>query len=518
MSSLADATYLFHHTPPVDLGPEPELLVCGTNGRVVRTSLDGLTQGTKPIVTHSFSLLVDWYRRSNIPLPSSVIDLELAKKLAVGQPKSAFDRDKPWDMWPLFQSAISERYDASQVRASLGTHMSMPAATDFANLRWMVPACSSMPTLWKSLLEELTEKGEDQRFLEVEVPAYNAMLGVQYSGIAIDTEARDSFLLDVDSQYVRAHHELSVKRGVNVDAAVADIDYLSAVLDLPPADVDDRRRAQDVIAMLRKRNDVCGLLHEVVTAKRNESILLRTFSVTSELCHPIFDTMGTVTGRILTIDPGLQHLRKRYRSVIAARDGYSLVYADYSQFEPCIMASISGAPSLKELCADRDLYTFESNRPRNFSFLVRPTQEELNDFVLTLDKMMSDNINKEFFMEEVPDETEQERTDGKIVVRLRGTIAMLKDWFSLKFRPNDPKPMEEMIVAFKQVRKLRQKPAHAFKPDIFDQSFFHQQCDLVVTAYNAVRTVRLVLANHPLVRSADIKISDALCEGKIWAQ
>lgn len=164
------------------------------------------------------------------------------------------------------------------------------------------------------------------------------------------------------------------------------------------------------------------------------------------------------------------------------------------------------------------LDTFEENRPRNFSFLVRPTQEEFNGFVLTLDKMMSDNINKGFFMNQVADEIEQERDDGKIIVRKKGTIAMLEDWLAISVRPNDPKEMEEMITAFKKVRKLRQKPAHAIKPDVFDQKFFHQQRELVIAAYTAVRTIRLLFSNHPAVKCAKMKISDAQYQGKIWTQ
>lgn len=162
--------------------------------------------------------------------------------------------------------------------------------------------------------------------------------------------------------------------------------------------------------------------------------------------------------------------------------------------------------------------TFENNRPRNFSFLVRPTQEEFNDFVLTLDKMVSDNISKKFFKHEVAYETEEERHDGKILVRQKGTIAILEDWLAVIFRPSDPKPMEDMIAAFKQVRKERQKPAHAVRADVFDQKVFHQQRELVVSAYTAIRTLRLIFANHPAVKGAEIEIPDVLYKGEVWTQ
>ena len=162
--------------------------------------------------------------------------------------------------------------------------------------------------------------------------------------------------------------------------------------------------------------------------------------------------------------------------------------------------------------------TFEDNRPRNFSFLVRPTREEFNDFVLTLDKMMSDNVNKKFFRKEVAYEVEEERDDGKIVVREKGTIAILEDWLTKSFRPVDPKPMEDMIATFKQVRKLRQEPAHALRSDVFDQKFFHQQRKLVDSAYTSIRTIRLSFANHPAVKNANIEIPEVLYKGKIWTR
>ena len=162
--------------------------------------------------------------------------------------------------------------------------------------------------------------------------------------------------------------------------------------------------------------------------------------------------------------------------------------------------------------------TFENNRPRNFSFLVRPTQEEFNDFVMTLDKMMSDNINKKFFKDEVATETEEERDDGKIAVRQKGTIAILADWLAVRGYPNDPKPLDDMIAAFKQVRKLRQKPAHSVRADVFDQTFFHKQRELVVSAYAAIRTLRLIFAKHPAVKGADIKIPHVILKGNIWTQ
>jgi len=158
----------------------------------------------------------------------------------------------------------------------------------------------------------------------------------------------------------------------------------------------------------------------------------------------------------------------------------------------------------------------EDNRPRNFSFLVRPTHKEYYDFVGLLDKMMSDNINKNFFQNDVSDQVEEERSDGKIIVKNKGTIKMLEEWINRSFRPHDRKQLDEIFKSFRKVRKERQRPAHAVDDNIFDQKYFADQRQILSKAYNAIRTIRLVLANNPAVKAAKIDIPQELYEGKIW--
>ena len=160
--------------------------------------------------------------------------------------------------------------------------------------------------------------------------------------------------------------------------------------------------------------------------------------------------------------------------------------------------------------------SYAKDRPKEFGFLLRPTLAEFNRFVLLLDKMMSDNINKEFFAEDLSLEEDEERDDGKVIVRQKGTIALLEEWVRKHFRPTDQEPVDRMFSAFRKVRKLRQKPAHAVKEDIFDQKYFKEQRQLVIEVYDAVRTLRLILANHPIVRNNPPKIGEHLYKGEIW--
>ncbi|MCK4983859.1 MAG: hypothetical protein KAS17_13100 [Victivallaceae bacterium] len=159
---------------------------------------------------------------------------------------------------------------------------------------------------------------------------------------------------------------------------------------------------------------------------------------------------------------------------------------------------------------------YYSKRPKEFGFLLRPTESEFNNFILLLDKMMSDNINKKFFNGDVDIETDIERADGKIIVTQKGTIQILESWVNKYFTPRDRTSVDEMLATFREVRSLRQKPAHKVNTDSFNQNIFRKQREIIIKAYDAVRTLRLILANHPAVKKSPPQISKYLYEGKIW--
>lgn len=173
------------------------------------------------------------------------------------------------------------------------------------------------------------------------------------------------------------------------------------------------------------------------------------------------------------------------------------------------MATLIGKPPLFRR-------TYENEYPRNFGFLLRPTLAEFNAFVLLLDQLMSDNLNKIFFSPELELEQDHAREDGRVEVRQKGTIALLDEWVHHYFRPQDPEPLDRMIATFRKVRSLRQKPAHSIREDVYDQKYFRNQRSLIMDSYGAIRILRLVLANHPNVKAYPPRINEFLFEGKIW--
>jgi hypothetical protein len=157
----------------------------------------------------------------------------------------------------------------------------------------------------------------------------------------------------------------------------------------------------------------------------------------------------------------------------------------------------------------------DEEKPKDFCFVLRPTLKKYNEFLSLLDKMISQNINKDFFLNDITHKQEITRKNGHIEVRQIGTIQLLDNWLRKKFKTGDRKPIEEMIATFKRVRKMRQHPAHKIEEDVYDPNYFKKQRDIIIKAYSSIRLIRLMLANHPNLRNYEVP--DWLFYGKIWS-
>ncbi len=151
-------------------------------------------------------------------------------------------------------------------------------------------------------------------------------------------------------------------------------------------------------------------------------------------------------------------------------------------------------------------------KPVGFGFLIRPTKKEYEAFVHLLDKMMSDNLNKKFFEGQI-DLTFQEEKDGVVVERPKGTITLLADWLAKRVKLSDPSHRDKMIEIFKRVRKERSPLAHEVQADEWNDKYFAKQRELMIEAYGAIRTLRLILAIHPSSKS--VKVPDWLYRAEI---
>lgn len=157
----------------------------------------------------------------------------------------------------------------------------------------------------------------------------------------------------------------------------------------------------------------------------------------------------------------------------------------------------------------------EHNRPKEFTILLRPTLREFNNFILILDKLISENINPAYFVG-LDLEREEKRKDGKIVVRQKGTIELFEEWIKNNFKPKYPDTYDKIIKPLRKVRRLRQVPAHSIKDDKFDQKYIHDQRKVMVEVFDAFHIFRLILGSHPYLNRTSV--AELENNYKIWLE
>ncbi|MER9107813.1 hypothetical protein NKH95_28290 [Mesorhizobium sp. M0848] len=157
----------------------------------------------------------------------------------------------------------------------------------------------------------------------------------------------------------------------------------------------------------------------------------------------------------------------------------------------------------------------DHKRPQGFGIMLRPTKKELRDFTMLLDQLLSDDIDRAFFEGDIPTTEILTREDGSKTKQPIGTITLLERWFTKRYRSAEPDVPAELIKDIRKVRNARQKPAHKLEDNEFEQKFLADQRELIETAFNAARTIRMALENHPKVVGYDIP--DYLRNGKVWS-
>jgi hypothetical protein len=163
--------------------------------------------------------------------------------------------------------------------------------------------------------------------------------------------------------------------------------------------------------------------------------------------------------------------------------------------------------SICELIGKSRLFKFdfpEGERTKGLEPLYRATSKAYYEFVHLLDKLLSENINRDFFRGDVELEEDKPRKDGKIKVVQKGTIQLLEEWIKKYFSSTEPQIVDGAFTKIKKIRKVRQHPAHTIMRDIYDPAFFDQQQKLMRDAYEFVHALRLIFSSHPRASSYDV--------------
>jgi hypothetical protein len=117
-----------------------------------------------------------------------------------------------------------------------------------------------------------------------------------------------------------------------------------------------------------------------------------------------------------------------------------------------------------------------------------PSHDEFERFIHGMDKLLSENLLHEAFdFHGVPRKDDR----GQNI----GTLNRLDRLLEQRRIPEDIR--RELLAPLKDVRKARQRPAHAFSQNINDQSVIHQQADTLERVANSIEALRRFVQTHP---------------------
>jgi len=162
---------------------------------------------------------------------------------------------------------------------------------------------------------------------------------------------------------------------------------------------------------------------------------------------------------------------------------------------------------LSKLIFDINLFnkTFEKeNRPKSFTFFFTPTLKNYNEFVMLLDKMISDNINKDFFKDTVELYDLEKIDDNTVERKPKGTLRLLEEWLLLTYNHPDRQLLIDIFKPLKKVRRERQNPAHRISENDYDLKYIDKQKELINKSYSSFRALRTIFQQHPKAHGFDV--------------
>jgi hypothetical protein len=135
----------------------------------------------------------------------------------------------------------------------------------------------------------------------------------------------------------------------------------------------------------------------------------------------------------------------------------------------------------------------ESNasRPVDFKVPLRSSFDEFVGFVCALDSLMSENINRDFFLDDVAQ------------AKKKGGPRLLEDWLTERFEPHKLM-IQRLANQFKLVRRLRQRIATKTRGSAYNGESYKRQRELLTDSYQALRSLRTVLGRDSNAQSVSI--------------
>ena len=309
----------------------------------------------KHLMTYDTLGLVDDLRILNHSPPRHLLDIGDALRLGVGRPKND-GGEKLWNFWSALKVHFDDKADARAFELMVNSRVGRPEPLE--QTRLLRETLIAMRRQWDWLRTELVTKGELERLISVEWPLQSLFAYRQFMGVRVDSRGAGELLNRISS--VKYAEYRTVAKILNKSPSGLTFwnihPYLGRTDVGHLAELDPGGRLQDAFELAATHSEFAASFLNLVKASRDETIVKRAIGP-GDRVYPVFHVLGTISGRILVSDPHLQQLRRRYRSLILPEPNCRLVYLDYAQFEPGILAGLSEDDGLIEAYNKGDVYS-----------------------------------------------------------------------------------------------------------------------------------------------------------------
>ena len=234
------------------------------------------------------------------------------------------------------------------------------------------PCSSLFFDIEKAMRERIFEIGAEKILFDIELPLINLLSEMEENGFMIDSkgmleysEALDGLASELTTRiYMQAGKEFNI----NSPKQLGEVLFEDLAL---PCKKKKTKSGYSTDAQTLEELRSCSPIiddileyRQVTKLKGTYASVLPTLADESSRIHTDFKQALTATGRLSSAEPNLQNIPirtrmgRQMRKYFIAKDGYSLVDADYSQIELRLLAHISGDYTMREsFISGEDIHT-----------------------------------------------------------------------------------------------------------------------------------------------------------------
>lgn len=380
-------------------GVQPMLIGCEVNSNPEFITLDKNSLKNYEIIVFDSSRIIDYLRRKKIELPKSFIDVFQIYKLLKGKPIKYHKYSEARIIWLVFKDMIDSKEELKSVIEALNSTSKKIIDSNLENKLLLFNGY--LKKAYEQFMDMLKDKGELYRYENIEKPFNYILCKRHYDGIFIN----QSFLhkkieavtkeLNILNKRLRYDYNIfDSQNTAEIKSALQrnDFSFLSKI-----ANSININSLWNFIKTGSEQNEFLNLLYSAYRLSFDKNSLIKIIVEEDGKVYPVFDCSGTVTSRTLVRMPLIQQLKKSSRDIFSAKPNYTLLYVDYSQFEPGILASLADDEKLITCYNLEDLYSSLSIELFSKSDLRPICKIIFLSFMYGMSSTGLENLIKDFF-------------------------------------------------------------------------------------------------------------------------